>query len=403
MPARPWLLPRGPRRYAWQGSDRAGQPCAGVQWADNAELARALLRRQGIAVHTLQWQWRDPAPASTAQLAASTRQWATLMRAGVHLVPALQMLARSSAPALAPVLLAVRAEVERGSALAQALAQHPRQFSALYVGMVQAGEAAGILDAMLERLASTLEANAAVQRRVRGALAYPLAVGAIALAVLVALLVGVVPVFEEVFQAFGAPLPWSTTLVLGLSRALSAHPVVLLLSLGLLLGVALHAARQPQWRLAWQRRLLDWPGVGPLLQLAVSVRWAHTLSALLAAGVPLVEALPSAGQSAQHPVYQRMGAHLQRRVAQGGRLSEALAHTGRFPPLLVQLCATGEDSGTLATMLARAAELMGEELETRIASTSRLIEPLVVVLMGAVIGVILVAMYLPTFELGQVF
>ena len=392
-----------PRRFAWQGHDQTGQACAGVLLADNAELARARLRRQGIAVHTLHWQWRSPAPASTAQLAASTRQWATLMRAGVHLVPALQMLARSAAPVLAAVLQAVRGEVERGTPLAQALAQHPAQFNALYVGMVQAGEAAGILDAMLERLADTLEANAALQRRLRGALAYPMAVGAIALVVLLALLLGVVPVFEEVFEALGAPLPWSTQAVLGLSRALSAHPVALLLACALLGAGAVRAAQDPRWRLAWQRRVLDWPGLGPLLALSVCARWAHTLAALLAAGVPLAEALPGAGQSAQHPVYARIGVHLQRRVAQGGRLSEAMAHTSRFPPLLVQLCATGEDSGMLATMLARAAELLGEELETRIASTSRLIEPLVVVLMGVVIGVILVAMYLPIFQLGQAF
>ena len=403
MPLHPaWPL-AGPRRYTWQGQDAAGQACQGELWADNAELARATLRRQGIVVQSLRWQWRSPSPAHTAQLAACTRQWATLLRAGVHLVPAMQMLARTAAPGLAPVLQAVQTEIERGTPLSQALARHPRQFSALYVGMVQAGERAGILDAMLERLASTLEANAALQRRVRGALAYPMVVSAMALAVLVALLVGVVPVFEEVFQAFGAPLPWSTQQVLNLSRVLTTHPVALLLACAALSAAALQAARQAHWRLAWQRRLLDWPVLGTLIMLSVSARWAHTLSALLAAGVTLVEALPSASQSAQHPVYVRIGAHLQRRVAQGGRLSEALAHSGRFPPLLVQLCATGEDSGMLEPMLAHAAELLGEELETRIASASRLIEPLVVVLMGAVIGVILVAMYLPIFQLGQVF
>ena len=392
-----------PRPYAWQDRNLAGQPFDGVLVADSADLARAALRRQGITVDALHWQWRRPSPASTAQLAACTRQWATLLRAGVHLVPAMQMLARSAAPGLARVLQTVRTEVERGTPVAQALAQHPEQFGALYVGMVQAGERAGILDAMLERLADTLEATAALQRRVRGALAYPMVVSAIALAVLVALLVGVVPVFEEVFQAFGAPLPWSTQQVLHLSRVLTAHPAALLLACALLSAVALHAARQARWRLAWQRQLLNWPGLGTLIMLSVSARWAHTLSALLAAGVPLVEALPSASQSTGHPGYVRIGAHLQRRVAQGGRLSEALAHTGRFPPLLVQLCATGEDSGMLEAMLARAAELLSDELETRVASASRLIEPLVVVLMGAVIGVILVAMYLPIFQLGQVF
>jgi type IV pilus assembly protein PilC len=161
--------------------------------------------------------------------------------------------------------------------------------------------------------------------------------------------------------------------------------------------------RHPTWQRQWHRRVLQWPGIGALVRTSVLARWAHTLSALLAAGVPLTEALPVAGQATGHPVYARINEHLQRRVAQGGRLSEGMAHTGRFPDLLVQQCATGEDTGTLDTLLGKAADLMTEELDARVRALSSLIEPLLIVVLGGAIGVILVAMYLPIFRLGQVF
>ena len=161
--------------------------------------------------------------------------------------------------------------------------------------------------------------------------------------------------------------------------------------------------QNPGWQRQWHRRVLAWPGIGPLVRTSVLARWAHTLSALLAAGVPLTEALPVAGRATGHPVYERINEHLQRRVAQGGRLSEGMAHTGRFPDMLVQMCATGEDTGTLDTLLNKAAALMAEELDARVHALTSLLEPLIVVLLGGAIGVILVAMYLPIFRLGQVF
>jgi type IV pilus assembly protein PilC len=232
---------------------------------------------------------------------------------------------------------------------------------------------------------------------------YPVVVTGIALAVLVLLLVLVVPVFEEVFSSFGAALPWSTQLVLSISKLLTDSVHWLLLAAALLLPLLRRQWRQPFWQRQWHRRLLDLPGIGLLIRTSVAARWAHTLSALLAAGVPLTEALPTAGQASDHPIYARINEHLQRRVAQGGRLSEGMVHTGRFPDMLVQLCATGEDTGTLDKLLARAAELMSDELDMRINALSSLIEPLIIVVLGGAIGVILVAMYLPIFRLGQVF
>ncbi len=391
--------------YQWQGTDANGRPQQGVVQASHTALARAQLGRQGITVHRLHRQWWTRTTAIQPRaITAMTRQWAALNRAGVTLVPALQMLQRSSAlPALASLLAQVRQDVENGTPLSQALARHPQHFNPFYVSMVHAGETAGILDTMMERLAHTLEKNEALRSRVRSALTYPGVVIVIALGVLMLILMHVVPVFEDVFRSFGAALPWSTRAVLALSQAVS-DGALWALAAGLPVVAFLHRQwHHPAWQRQWHRRVLGLPGIGPMVQTSVVTRWAHTLSALLAAGVPLAEALPVAGRATGHPVYERINEHLQRRVAQGGRLSEGMAHTGRFPDMLIQLCVTGEDTGTLDTLLGKAAELMTEELDTRITALSSLIEPLIIVVLGGFIGVILVAMYLPIFRLGQVF
>ncbi len=391
--------------YQWKGIDPRGLAQQGTLQAPDAQWAHAVLRRQGVRVEQLQRQWWSrQKPLEAAAITSVTRQWAVLMRAGVSLVPALELLRRSAAdPAMASLLERVQQDVQEGQPLSVALAKHPQAFGPLHVSMVQAGEAAGILETMLERLAQTLEKNEKLRARMRSALTYPLVVVLLALAVLVLMLMYVVPVFEEVFQSFGAELPWSTRAVLGLSQALSqGTPWAALMALPVLLLLR-RAWQQPAWQRQWHRQVLGWPGLGALVRAAVVARWAHTLSALLEAGIPLTEALPVAGKVTGHPVYERLNEHLQRRVVQGGRLSEGMAHTGRFPDMLVQLCATGEESGTLGTLLGKAAELLSEELDARVQAISSLIEPLIIVVLGGAIGVILVAMYLPIFRLGQVF
>lgn len=391
--------------YRWKGTDARGLPRQGTLQAPDATLAHALLRRQGLQVERLHRQWGPgPQAVSPGAVTATVRQWAVLMRAGISLVPAIELLRRSAAtPALSALLERVRQDVEGGQPLSVAMAQHPQAFGPLHVSMVQAGESAGLLATMLERLAWTLEKNEKLRARLRSALTYPLVVVVLAVAVLVLMLLYVVPVFEEVFQSFGAELPWSTRMVLGLSQALGeGAPWALLAAVPLLLLLQ-RAAQQPAWQRRWHRQVLGWPLLGALVRTSVVARWAHTLSALLEAGVPLTEALPVAGRATGHPVYERLNEHLQRRVVQGGRLSEGMAHTGRFPDMLVQLCATGEESGTLGPLLGKAAELTTEELDARVQALASLIEPLIIVVLGGAIGVILVAMYLPIFRLGQVF
>ena len=399
-----------PIPFAWQGRDAQGRKQQGRLKAPTAGLARAQLRRQGLQQVRLQRLWWDRLPrVRPNELTLMTRQLAALLKAGVPLLQSLDMLSRSlTSLALTEVMQQVHNDVASGTALHEALARHPEHFSGLYTSLVQAGESAGILDTMIERLAHTLEKNEALRSKVRSALMYPAAVMGVAVAVLVLILVMVVPVFEDVFKSFGAELPWPTQMVVALSEGLSSSgPLALVLVLAGLWWwqspqqkTTPHNTRMRLWRDRW---LLKLPVLGALLSTAVVARWAQTLSALLAAGVPLAEALGPVAQACDQVVYGRLTLQLQRQVAQGSRLSEGMAQSGRFAPMIVQLCATGEETGSLDHLLARAGSLMETELDDRVNGLSSLLEPLIIVVLGGLIGGILVAMYLPIFRLGQVF
>lgn len=392
--------------FAWQGRDAQGRPTQGRLNAHTAGLARAQLRRQGVQSVRLQRLWWDRPPrVRPSDLSLMTRQLAALLRAGVPLLQSLDMLSRSlTSVALLNIVQQVHNDVASGSALHEALAKHPAHFTRLYTSMVQAGESAGILDTMMERLAHTLEKNEALRSRVRSALVYPTAVMGVAISVLVLILVFVVPVFEDVFKSFGAELPWATQIVVALSDGLSASgPVAVVVALLCLWFWQRPQAGQAQFKAAKDRWLLKLPMLGPLMGTAVVARWAQTLSALLSAGVPLAEALGPVAQACDHSLYEGVTLQLQRQVTQGSRLSEGMAQSDRFPPMIVQLCATGEETGAMDQLLARAGGLMETELDDRVNGLSSLLEPLIIVVLGGLIGGILVAMYLPIFRLGQVF
>lgn len=392
--------------YVWKAQDAQGRTGQGKVQANNAALAQALLRRQGWQSVQVQRQWWNTSPrVRPRDVAQMTRQLAALLKAGVPLLQSMHMLSRSlPSAALTEVVLALQKDVSEGQSLHTALAQHPHLFSGLYISMVQAGESAGILDTLMDRLAQALEKNEALRSRVRSALTYPVAVMVIATSVLVMILVFVVPVFQDVFNSFGAELPWPTQMVVGLSHTLSSAGPAGLVVMGLgTWWLQRPAQRDSSLRARVHRSQLKTPLLGPLIQSAVVARWAQTLSALLAAGVPLSEALGPVAKACGHPVYERLTVQLQRQVAQGSSLSEAMARTGRFPNMIVQLCHTGEETGAMDSLLARAGDLMESELEDRVNALSSLLEPLIIVVLGGLIGGILVAMYLPIFRLGQVF
>lgn len=392
--------------FRWSGLDPQGRPQSGTLQALHADLARAQLRRLGIQKAQVQrvW-WHKPDGIKSKDLATMTRQWAAMLKAGVPVVQALAMLCKSmSHKSLVRVMQSVLSDVASGVALHDALARHPRVFSSLFVHMVQAGESAGILDDIMERLSQTLEKNEALRSKIRSALMYPTAVLLVATGILVLILMWVVPVFEDVFESLGAPLPWSTQVVVSLSDSLVQTWPVLLAMLALPIWAAQHtgpaASRFRLWAAQW---FLRWPVLGPLMATSIVARWSQTLAALLSAGVPLSEALGPTAQACDHPVYERATLQLQRRVVQGSSLSEAMGQTEHFPAMIVQLCATGEETGALDTLLGRAGSLMVTELDDQVNGLTSLLEPLIIVVLGGLIGAILVAMYLPIFNLGQVF
>ncbi len=392
--------------FDWSGQDAQGLAQKGEIRAPHITLARAMLRHQGMRAIQVQRQ-RVPRPVrvTAANLALFTRQLATLVRAGVPLLQSLDLVASSAPqPAWSRLLHSVRQDIEYGSTLNAAFRQYPAHFSPLFCSMVAAGESAGILDDILDKLALTLEKNAALKSKIRAAMVYPTAVVSVAMAVTVLILLTVVPVFEEVFKSLGAPLPLPTQWVIAISQTLlhSAGWIVLGVGVAVLLwrrGVQMQPAKLLRWR-QWQLRL---PWLGSLIQSAVVARWANTLSALLSAGVPMVEALGPVSSACDHVVYEQASQTMQAQVAQGSSLHECLQQSGLFPTMVVQMCAIGEETGAVDTMLARAGALLENEVNDQLTGLSSLLEPVIMILLGGVVGTILVALYLPIFKLGQVF
>ena len=390
--------------FEWEGRDRQGKPVRGELRAAGEAAVGAHLRRQGVTVLRVRKR-RLPSGRAIRRkdIALFTRQLATLMRAGVPLLQAFDIVARGSAnPRLTRLLQGVRADIETGTSLSAALRKHPQHFGALYCNSVQAGESGGVLEPLLERLALHEEKTLALQARIRAALFYPVTVLAVSALVLALILVLVIPAFTDVFQSFGADLPAPTRFVIRLSELFVAGwPLMLALLAGGTAGF-LHAWRRSQRLRDGAEALLKTPVFGDLVFKSVLARWTRTLSTLFAAGVPLVEALPSAGAAAGNAVVARATAQARKAVASGTALSAALQASAVFPGLVLQLTAIGEETGTLDAMLAKAAEFYESEVDESARGLASLMEPAVIVVLGSLIGGIVVSMYLPVFKLGAI-
>lgn len=391
--------------YRWQALDAQGHMQRGHVHSTGPQLAQLQLMRQGLQRIRLQRShpWLLP-PVRARDISLLTRQLATLLAAGLPLLQALQLLGQGlQHPRLQDLLQQLRSSLESGLSLSAACAQHPRYFSQVYVQLVAAGEQGGLLDVMLARLATHLESTQALHAKVRAALTYPAAVLLVAAVVVGVLMVKVVPTFAQVFASYGAALPLPTLMVMGVSEWLQAFGLWLVLALP-----ALCMALQRAWgrchacRARIQRWLLRWPLLGPLMLQTCLTRWTRTLATLCAAGVPLVQALASAGQAAGHVVFDEASELLMRDIAQGQALSHAMGGLQLYPPMVLQLCAVGEASGTLDEMLAKAADFLDVQVQTRLASLMNLLEPALMVVLGSLIGGMVVAMYLPIFNMGQV-
>ena len=399
-------------RYIWQGIDREGRVVTGAMPAISPEEVKLQLRSQRIRATRIQRHYTWPAwltwrsiPRTTARdITQFTRQLATLLHAGVPLLQAFHILERGeNNAALQAVLRSLNADIEGGMALNLALRRHAA-FDAMYCNLVAVGEVAGMLDSMLERLANHLEKSEALRTTVRTALVYPAAVMGIATVVLVLILVFVVPAFQNIFASFGAELPWLTRCVIALSEGLQAYGLHLFLAL---MCLAWWLRRLIQKHTHWQRHLhrvlLRVPIAGTLTRNTCTARWTRTLATLFAAGVPLTEALEAVQGVTGHLLFQTATHDIQAQLIQGRTLSQGLESTqGLFPNMLVQMCAIGEESGALDHMLEKTAEHYEREVDSTVARLSTLLEPFIMVVMGLLIGGLVMALYLPIFQLGQV-
>ncbi len=391
--------------YAWQGLDRLQRTTNGEIRADSAPAAKLQLRRQGIHVITLKKkQLPRSRKISEKDLCVFTRQLATMMKAGVPLLQSFDIVARGHAnPAVTRLLLDIRADVETGTSLSQAFKRYPQYFDKLFCNLVNAGEQAGILEDLLARLATYKEKTLALKGKIKSAMFYPAAVLAVAVIVTAVIMIWVVPSFKSVFESFGAELPLPTLFVIWLSdQFVSYWPVVFG---GTALGTFLFVRswkNSPSMQAATDRLLLRLPVFGPVIMKAVVARWTRTLATMFAAGMPLVESLDSVGGASGNAVYHEATQKIALSVASGTSLAMAMQQVQVFPAMATQMAAIGEESGSLDEMLRKVAEFYEEEVDAAVASLSSLMEPIIMVFLGGLIGGLVIAMYLPIFKLGSV-
>lgn len=391
--------------FEWEGKDRNGKIVKGELRAGGEAMVSATLRRQGILVNKVKKR-RASGGTSIKQkdIAVFTRQLATMMRAGVPLLQSFDIVGRGSTnPRLTRLLNDIRQDVETGTSLSSAFRKHPMYFDALYCNLVEAGEAGGILEALLDRLAVYQEKTVAIKNKIKSALTYPIAVMVVAFIVLAVIMIFVVPAFKDVFSSFGADLPAPTMMVISMSEFFVAYWWAIFGGLGGGIYFFLQSwKRSEKMQKRMDRLLLKIPVFGDLMYKSAVARWTRTLSTMFAAGVPLVEALDSVGGASGNAVFQEATEQIQRDVSTGAALTTSMQTTGIFPTMVLQMASIGEESGSLDHMLAKAAEFYEDEVDEAVKGLSSLMEPIIIVFLGTLIGGIVVAMYLPIFKLGQV-
>ena len=391
--------------FEWEGRDKNGKIVRGEIRAGGQAQVSASLRRQGILLTKAKKRRTSGGSSVKAKdIALFTRQLATMMKAGVPLLQAFDIVGRGATnPRLTKLLGDIRADVETGTSLSAAFRKHPMHFDALYCNLVEAGEAGGILEQLLERLAIYQEKTIALKNKIKSALMYPIAVLTVAFVVVVVIMIKVIPAFKDVFSSFGADLPAPTLLVIAMSEFFVAWwPVMLGTMAGGGYMFMQTWRRSVKMQMVMDRLLLRLPVFGALIDKSVIARWTRTLSTMFAAGVPLVEALDSVGGAAGNAVYAEATQKIQRDVSTGSALTTSMQATGVFPNMVIQMASIGEESGSLDHMLAKAAEFYEEEVDDMVKGLSSLMEPIIIVVLGTIIGGIVIAMYLPIFKIGQV-
>jgi len=393
--------------FSWEGTDRAGKKVKGKIVAASEAAVRTELRRQGVVASRVRKQsnlFKSQGRVTPADISIFSRQLATMMAAGIPLVQSFDIVgAGHENPAMQKLILAIKGDVEGGTSLANALSKHPLHFDDLFVNLVEAGEQAGALETLLDKIATYKEKTEAIKKKVKKALFYPAAVVVVAFIVTAILLIYVIPEFENLFQGFGADLPAFTRFVIDISNFVrdSGWLIVIVGVIGFV-GFMHMKKRSRALRHFLDRVILKVPIIGPILNKSAIARYARTLSTTFAAGVPLVEALDSVAGATGNIVYETAVLRMRDEVATGQRLQRAMENTELFPNMVNQMVAVGEESGSLDAMTAKVADFYEEEVDNAVDSMSSLLEPLIMAILGVLVGGLVIAMYLPIFKMGQV-
>jgi type IV pilus assembly protein PilC len=391
--------------FEWEGKDRNGKQVRGEIRAAGENQVKASLRRQGVIPTKIKKRRMSAGKSiKPKDMAIFTRQLATMMKAGVPLLQAFDIVGRGNPnPRVTKLLNDIRTDVETGTSLSVAFRKFPLYFDNLYCNLVEAGESAGILDQLLDRLAVYMEKTEAIKSKIKSALMYPITVLIVAFVVVAVIMIFVIPSFKEVFTSFGGELPMPTLVVIAMSEFFIKYWYLIFGGIGGGVYFFMQAwQRNKKMQAVMDRIMLKLPIFGVLVEKSCIARWTRTLSTMFAAGVPLVEALDSVGGAAGNSVYEDATLKIQQEVSTGTALTAAMTNANLFPSMVLQMCAIGEESGSIDHMLGKAADFFEAEVDDMVAGISSLMEPIIIVILGTVIGGIVVAMYLPIFKLGQV-
>jgi len=393
--------------FTWEGKDKRGNRVKGKSLAPDETVLRGELRRQGIAASRIRKQSAAVGRGGKVKpedIAIFSRQLATMLAAGIPLVQAFEIVGNGNdKPSMQKLILDIKADVEGGTSLHESLGKHPLYFDDLFVNLVEAGEQAGALESLLDKVATYKEKTEALKKKVKKALFYPAAVLVVAVIVTVILLVFVIPQFEDLFKGFGADLPAFTQMVINLSKFVQSDGIFIAAVVGGAFWTFFYfQKRSRKMREFLDRLQLKIPIIGPILVKSAIARYARTLSTMFAAGVPLVEALESVAGATGNIVYEDAVMRMRDEVATGQRLQRAMETTGLFPNMVIQMIAVGEESGSLDSMSAKVATFYEAEVDNAVDSMSSLLEPLIMAILGVLVGGLVIAMYLPIFKLGSV-
>jgi type IV pilus assembly protein PilC len=393
--------------FVWEGTDKKGKRLKGKMLAVSEAAVKADLRKQGVLAKKVRKEgqlFKSGKKVEAQDIALFARQLATMLQAGIPMVQCFDIIGNGhDKPSVQKLVLAVKADIEAGSSLHESLAKHPLYFDDLFVNLVEAGEQAGALETLLDKVATYKEKTEALKKKIKKALFYPAAVLAVAVIVTIILLIFVIPQFENLFKGFGADLPAFTQMVINLSKAVQSKGIYM----GAVVGAGFYTffyfkKRSRPMRRSLDRLLLKAPVVGPIIVKAAIARYARTLATMFAAGVPLVEALTSVAGATGNIVYEEATLRVRDEVSTGQRLQRSMETTGLFPNMVIQMIAVGEESGSLDSMAAKVADFYEADVDAAVDAMSSLIEPLIMAILGVLVGGLVIAMYLPIFKLGAV-